>query len=304
MRRKGILLLVILALLVAGCDEDVPVGGPEEEIGDVTVDDVVAGELEQETEAGQPLLEGVEDEAVEEAVEPGDEEGDIVDEAASAAASAAPDGAPFAAARRELVEEGIVALGVEDEAVLDAMLDVPRHRFVTEQYLSQAYDNHPLPIGYGQTISQPYIVALMSEAAEIEPGDTVLEVGTGSGYQAAVLGELAEQVYSVEIIGPLAERAEATLDALGYENIEVRHADGYFGWKEQAPFDAIVVTAAPDHIPQPLVQQLAVGGHMIIPVGPVGGYQTLWRLTKISEDEVRTEDLGGVAFVPLTREEE
>ena len=288
------ILLALLALLVVACDAD----APEDELGEVTVDDVVAGELESDLEAGQALPEDA-DEAIEEAVEPAveaDDEADLIDEE--------PDAAPFAAARAELVEEGIAGLGIEDEAVLNAMLDVPRHRFVPEQYLSQAYDNHPLPIGFGQTISQPYIVALMSAAADIEPGDKVLEVGTGSGYQAAVLGELAEQVYTVEIIGPLAERAEGVLDILGYENVVVRHSDGYFGWEEQAPFDAIVVTAAPDHIPQPLVQQLEVGGHMIIPVGPVGGYQTLWRLTKVSEDEVRTEDLGGVVFVPLTREEE
>jgi len=209
---------------------------------------------------------------------------------------------PFAEEREHLIQTGIIGFGIEDPAVIQAMRNTPRHAFVPEEYLAQAYNNHPLPIGFGQTISQPYIVALMTEAAEIEAGDTVLEVGTGSGYQAAVLAEVAGHVYTVEIIGALAERAEATLEELGYDNVTVRNTDGYFGWPEHAPFDAIVVTAAPDHIPQPLVEQLKEGGRMIIPVGPVGGYQTLWQVTKVGEDEIRTVDLGGVQFVPFTRE--
>ena len=212
-------------------------------------------------------------------------------------------GDAYAAPRQRMVDQGIRGMGVSDETVLTVMGRVPRHRFVPQEWLAQAYENHPLPIGHGQTISQPFIVALMTEAAEVEAGERVLEIGTGSGYQAAVLAEIAAHVYSLEIIGALAEGAEATLAELGYENVTVRHADGYFGWEEEAPFDAIVVTAAPDHIPQPLVAQLKVGGNMIIPVGPVGGYQTLWRVTKVSEEEVRTEDLGGVRFVPFTREE-
>lgn len=210
----------------------------------------------------------------------------------------------FAEQRERMVETAIIGWGIEDEGVIEAMRTVPRHEFVPEQYLAQAYENHPLPIGHGQTISQPYIVALMTEAADIEEGDKVLEVGTGSGYQAAVLAELADQVYTIEIIAPLKERAEAALQEAGYENVSVRHGDGYFGWPEQGPFDAIVVTAAPDHIPQPLVEQLATGAHMLVPVGPVGGYQTLWRVTKQSDGDVRTEDLGGVRFVPLTREDQ
>lgn len=209
----------------------------------------------------------------------------------------------FDAQREEMVEEGVIGYGVTDDEVIAALRDVPRHAFVTEEYLSQAYENHPLPIGYGQTISQPYIVALMTEAAEVEAGDRVLEVGTGSGYQAAVLAEVADEVYTMEIIGPLAERAEEDLENLGYDNVQVYYADGYFGLPDEAPFDAILVTAAPDHIPQPLVQQLKVGGSLVIPVGPVGGYQTLWKLTKVSADEVRTESLGGVTFVPFTREQ-
>ncbi|MFW5941939.1 MAG: protein-L-isoaspartate(D-aspartate) O-methyltransferase [Chloroflexota bacterium] len=210
----------------------------------------------------------------------------------------------FGELRQRMVDQHIVGLDISDQAVLAAMEAVPRHRFVPAEFRSQAYNNHPLPIGYGQTISQPYVVALMTEAALVDGDDVVLEVGSGSGYQAAVLAEIADEVYTVEIIGALAERAEETLQALGYDNVTVRHSDGYFGWEEHAPYDAIVVTAAPDHIPQPLVEQLKVGAHMIIPVGPVGGFQTLWRVTKVSEDEVRTEDLGGVMFVPLTREEQ
>lgn len=221
-------------------------------------------------------------------------------------APASPDVADgdFAQEREQMVQQGIIGLGIESEAVIEAMRTVPRHAFVTDRYLDQAYNNHPLPIGFGQTISQPYIVALMTEAAGVEAGDTVLEVGTGSGYQAAVLAQIADHVYTVEIIGALAQRAEQTLADLGYDNVTVQHADGYFGWEEHAPYDAIVVTAAPDHIPQPLVEQLKVGAQMIVPVGPVGGYQTLWRVTKAGEEDVRTEDLGGVRFVPLTREEQ
>jgi protein-L-isoaspartate(D-aspartate) O-methyltransferase len=209
---------------------------------------------------------------------------------------------PFEARRYAMVESGVIGWGVEDEVVIQAMRTVPRHEFVPEEYLSQAYANHPLPIGFGQTISQPYIVALMTQYAEVKEGDIVLEIGTGSSYQAAVLAEIVEHVYTIEIIGALVERSEETLRRLGYDNVTVRHDDGYYGWEEHAPFDAILVTAAPDHVPQPLVQQLKVGGHLIIPVGPVGGFQTLWQVTRVSEEEVRTKNLGGVTFVPLTRE--
>lgn len=209
----------------------------------------------------------------------------------------------FEALREQMIEEGIVAMGIDDDRVIQALRSVPRHEFVPDEYISQAYVNHPLPIGYGQTISQPYIVALMTEAADVDEGERVLEIGTGSGYQAAVLAELAAQVETVEIIGPLAERAREDLSRLGYDNVDVHYADGYFGWEEDAPYDAIIVTAAPDHIPQPLIQQLKVGGRMVIPVGPVGGYQSLWLVTKISDTEVRTENLGAVRFVPFTREE-
>jgi protein-L-isoaspartate(D-aspartate) O-methyltransferase len=179
---------------------------------------------------------------------------------------------------------------------------VPRHEFVPANFIDRAYDNQPLPIGHGQTISQPYIVGLMSEALEVEAGERVLEVGTGSGYQAAVLAEMGMEVYTIEIIEPLAEEAERRLEKLGYENVIVRRADGYFGWPEQAPFDGIIVTAAPDHVPPPLKDQLAIGAVLVIPVGPVGGYQELWRITRLGEQEFQSESLGGVRFVPLTRE--
>jgi protein-L-isoaspartate(D-aspartate) O-methyltransferase len=208
----------------------------------------------------------------------------------------------YAAAREAMVQDGIVSLGITDTLVIAAMRTIPRHEFVPAEFLAQAYDNHPLPIGHGQTISQPYIVALMTQVAGVQADDRVLEIGTGSGYQAAVLATLVDHVYSVEIIGALADSARERLARLGYNNVTVRQADGYFGWAEEAPFDAILVTAAPDHIPQPLVQQLKIGGRMIIPVGPVGGYQSLWMTTRISATEVRTQDLGEVRFVPLTRE--
>lgn len=208
----------------------------------------------------------------------------------------------YAGAREAMIEDTIIARDVDNPVVLEAMRRVPRHEFVPADYLSQAYEDHPLPIGYGQTISQPYIVALMTEALELEPGDRVLEIGTGSGYQAAVLAEIVEQVLSIEIIGALADEATGRLSRLGYDNVIVRHADGYFGWEEEAPFDAIIVTAAPDHVPPPLRAQLADGGKMVIPVGPPGGYQELWLIERVG-DQFTTTSLGGVSFVPLTREE-
>ncbi len=210
---------------------------------------------------------------------------------------------PFAAARERLVQDGIIGWGIGDQAVIAAIRAVPRHEFVLPEYLDEAYQNYPLPIGYGQTISQPYIVALMSQALALGPGDRALEVGAGSGYQAAVLAALDVEVYTIEIIGALAESAGARLARLGYAGVQVRHADGYFGWPEAAPFDGIIVTAAPDHVPQPLLAQLRVGGRMVIPVGPVGGVQTLWLVTRDGEDQYRSENLGAVRFVPLTREQ-
>jgi protein-L-isoaspartate(D-aspartate) O-methyltransferase len=213
-----------------------------------------------------------------------------------------PDG--FRAARQRMVQEGIVGWGIESPEVIRAMGEVPRHQFVPDEYLNLAYENHPLPIGHGQTISQPYIVALMTQELEIEAGDKVLEIGTGSGYQAAVLAECGVEVYSLEIIAALVETAQAQLREAGYEQVQVRHADGYRGWPEYAPFDAIIVTAAPDHAPQPLLEQLEIGGILVIPIGPVGGYQELWRIERVAEDEYRSTSLGAVRFVPLTRSEE
>jgi protein-L-isoaspartate(D-aspartate) O-methyltransferase len=210
----------------------------------------------------------------------------------------------YADARAAMVEETMVARDITDPAVLDAMRTVPRHAFVPDDYDDQAYEDHPLPIGYGQTISQPYIVALMTQELGLEPGDKVLEIGTGSGYQAAVLAELGMVVYTIEIIPELAERATAALKEQGYDSVTVRAADGYFGWEEHAPFDAIVVTAAPDHLPQPLVNQLAEGGRLVIPIGPPGSYQTLWRFERDANGELVSTNLGGVAFVPFTRAEE
>ncbi len=206
----------------------------------------------------------------------------------------------FDTERERLLRE-LEAFGIQETAILDLIRRVPRHEFVPADYVDRAYDNRPLPIGYGQTISQPLIVALMTRELGVEPGDRVLEIGTGSGYQAAVLAEFGVEVYSIEIIGPLADQAAVRLERLGYP-VQLRLADGYFGWPEAAPFDAIIVTAAPDHVPQPLVQQLKVGGIMVLPIGPPGGYQELWKVTRVSEDQVETVSLGGVRFVPLTRE--
>jgi protein-L-isoaspartate(D-aspartate) O-methyltransferase len=207
----------------------------------------------------------------------------------------------FAKMRSDMVDRTIRARGVVDPEVLRAMATVPRHRFVPDHYLGQAYADHPLPIGYGQTISQPYIVALMTELLALGPQERVLEIGTGSGYQAAVLAELVQEIYSVEIIPELAEIGSQRLQALGYDNVRTKQGDGYYGWEEHAPFDAIIVTCAPDHVPQPLINQLAEGGRLVAPIGPPGGYQTLWQYVR-EEDGLRAYNIGGVRFVPLVRE--
>jgi len=200
--------------------------------------------------------------------------------------------------RRAMVESQIVARGLRNANVLEAVRKVPRHRFVPESQQRSAYADRPLPIGHGQTISQPYIVALMTDLADVKAGDAVLEVGTGSGYQAAVLAELGVKVYSIEILAPLAEQAKAALDATGYgDRVEIRTGDGYAGWPEHAPFDAIVVTAAPPVVPEPLKQQLRVGGRLVIPVGQY--YQRLLRITR-SETGFEEENVLPVRFVPMT----
>ena len=206
---------------------------------------------------------------------------------------------PYSEVRKKMVRDTMRLRDIADEKVLAVMEKVPRHEFVPEEYLNQAYEDHPLPIGYGQTISQPYIVALMTQLLKLKHGEKVLEIGTGSGYQAAVLAELTDKVYTVEIIQELAEESEEKLKRLGYANVKVKQADGYYGWEEHAPYDAIIVTCAPDHVPQPLVEQLADGGRLIIPVGPPGSYQTLWQITR-QGDEVVSKNVTGVIFVPLT----
>jgi len=203
--------------------------------------------------------------------------------------------------RYDMVAMQIAARGIKDEAVLRAMRRVPRHLFVPEGSKRSAYGDFPLSIGYGQTISQPYIVAFMTELLEPRQDDSALEVGTGSGYQAAVLGEIVKEVFTIEIIPPLGRAAESRLKELGYENISVRVADGYYGWDDHAPFDCIVVTAASDHIPPPLVQQLKKGGKMAIPVGHPFRVQDLMLVEKSEDGEIKTRNVLPVRFVPFRR---
>ncbi len=205
----------------------------------------------------------------------------------------------YRALREQMVEHQIERRGVRDRSVLRAMRTIPRHLFVPEELRLQAYGDFPLPIGHGQTISQPYIVALMSEALELGGDEKVLEIGTGSGYQAAILGELAARVFSIEIVAPLAERASLLLAEMGYGNVETRTGDGYAGWPEEAPFDAIILTAAPAEIPAPLIEQLAVGGRLLAPVG-----EEAQELVLVSRDREGLEQrsLIRVRFVPMTGE--
>lgn len=202
-----------------------------------------------------------------------------------------------------MVERDIRLRGTKDTRVLDVMKKVPRHLFVDEGLRDQAYEDHPLPIGEGQTISQPYVVALMTEALRLKPSDRVLEIGTGSGYQAAILAELVKEVYTIEIRRTLADRAEKRLKDLGYRNIKVKYGDGYFGWEDFAPFDAIIVTASANHIPPPLIKQLKDGGRLIIPLGSTIYYQILTVVTK-KKGEIFLEQMGPVAFVPMIGEAE
>ena len=210
---------------------------------------------------------------------------------------------PYIQKRMQMVQKDIQGRGVKDPKVLEAMGKIPRHLFVDESFKEKAYADHPLPIGEGQTISQPYVVALMTEALRLRPEYRVLEIGTGSGYQAAVLADIVKEVYTIEIRKPLAESASKRLQELGYKNIQVKYADGYFGWEEVAPFDAIIVTAASNHIPPPLLKQLKEGGRLIIPVGSTTFHQTLTLITK-EKGDLQVEQLGGVLFVPLIGEVE
>jgi protein-L-isoaspartate(D-aspartate) O-methyltransferase len=203
----------------------------------------------------------------------------------------------FSADRRRMVDDQLRARDIRDPRVLDAMTRVPRHLFVPENVRAGAYADHPLPIGHGQTISQPYIVGFMTEALEVRSDQKILEIGTGSGYQAAVLGELARDVYTIEIVEPLAERARTTLASLGYKNVHVRAGNGYAGWPEQAPFDRVMVTAAPEEVPPALIEQLKMGGVMAIPVGAVTQELRIMRRTASGMETLKTLP---VRFVPMT----
>ena len=207
----------------------------------------------------------------------------------------------FARARAAMVADQIASRGVKDARVLEAMRTVPRHEFVPLSVRDDAYVDSPLPIGHGQTISQPYIVALMTELARPAPGDRVLEVGTGSGYQAAVLSRLVDRVFSVELVEPLAQSAAASLRRLGYDNVVVRNGDGYLGWPDEAPFDIIMVTAAPEEVPPALVAQLARGGRLVVPVGRVRDVQDLQLIEKDAAGKTTTRSVIPVRFVPLVK---
>jgi protein-L-isoaspartate(D-aspartate) O-methyltransferase len=206
----------------------------------------------------------------------------------------------FAVERERMVKEQVAMRGVTDERVLRAMRKVPREQFVPEQIHGQSYSDGPLPIGYDQTISQPFVVAFMTEKLGLRPTDRVLEIGTGSGYQAAILAELAAKVYTIEIVEPLGKRAAQTLQRLGYKNVQVKIGDGYQGWPEHAPFDAVIVTCAPNHVPQPLIEQIKEGGRIVIPVGPAGD-QTLYLLEK-KNGRLEQRNVLPVSFVPMTGE--
>ncbi|HQK69954.1 MAG TPA: protein-L-isoaspartate(D-aspartate) O-methyltransferase [Bacteroidales bacterium] len=210
------------------------------------------------------------------------------------------DESKFAELRKEMVNKQIIANGIRNPQTIKAMLKVPRHLFVPKEYIHRAYEDTPLPIGYNQTISQPFIVAYMTELARPSKNKKVLEIGTGSGYQAAVLAEIVDTVYTIEIIPELAREAEDRLKRLGYKNIIVKTGDGYNGWKEHAPYDIIMVTAATDHIPQPLLDQLAENGRLIMPVGPQWSAQHLVLAVKKNGKIERTQ-LAMVRFVPLLR---
>lgn len=209
------------------------------------------------------------------------------------------DGSDIKKARHHMVQTTIKDRGISDPRVLAAMQAVPRHRFVPDNLLTAAYADQPLPIGEGQTISQPYVVALMTEILGLTRNQRVLEIGTGSGYQAAVLAEVVNPVYTIEIKKKLYDRASKTLKLLGYDNVNIRHSDGYFGWPEAAPFDAIMITAAIDHIPPPLLKQLKDGGRLTLPLGNPFSYQNLVLVTKKGDDLI-VKQITGVLFVPMT----
>jgi protein-L-isoaspartate(D-aspartate) O-methyltransferase len=210
---------------------------------------------------------------------------------------------PFREKREEMVSSQLVTRGISDKKVLEAFRKVPRHYFVPEEYQRYAYADQPLPIGYGQTISQPYVVAYMTEILEILPGEKVLEIGTGSGYQAAILLEMEAEVYTVEIVKPLSIRSESILNRLGYKGFHIMTGDGYLGWPEYAPFNAILVTCSPTEVPPALVSQLAEGGKMIIPVGQEGYVQHLFLLEKVN-GKIKEKKVMAVRFVPMVNEKD
>ena len=222
--------------------------------------------------------------------------------AAGGCGQKAPPPSEFAAQRQQMVQRQLVTRGIKDQRVLAAMAKVPREEFVTTESRAASYEDGPLPIGYAQTISQPYMVAFMTEQLRLKPSDRVLEVGTGSGYQAAILADLVSEVYSIEIIEPLAKNAETTLQRLGYKNVHLKIGDGYKGWPEMAPFDAIIVTCAPDKLPQPLVDQLKDDGRMVIPVGDRFAQQ-LYLLEK-KNGQLKQSATLPVRFVPMASEGE
>jgi len=209
----------------------------------------------------------------------------------------------FTNARKMMVKHDLAGRDITDKRVLDVMGRIPRHAFVSKDLEKKAYADHPLPIGEGQTISQPYVVALMTQSLKLRGDERVLEIGTGSGYQAAVLAEIVKEVYTIEIRERLTQKAEKTLNSLGYKNIKVKTGDGYFGWKEYAPFDAIIVTCAANHIPPPLLDQLKDGGRLIIPLGSTAYYQTLTLIKKL-KGKLNVEHISDVRFVPMTGEAE
>ncbi|RPJ11294.1 MAG: protein-L-isoaspartate(D-aspartate) O-methyltransferase [Deltaproteobacteria bacterium] len=208
---------------------------------------------------------------------------------------------PYAEKRHRMVEKDLKARGIKDLKVLEVMGKIPRHLFVDKSLRDSAYADHPLPIGEGQTISQPYVVALMTEALRLKPSDRVLEIGTGSGYQAAVLAEIIKEVFTIEIRKSLAETAAERLKGLGYSNVKVKFGDGYYGWEEYAPFDAIIITASANHISPSLIKQLKEGGRLILPLGSTLFHQTLTLVTK-EKGELLIEQMGAVAFVPMIGE--
>lgn len=209
-------------------------------------------------------------------------------------------GEDYTRLRQKMVASDIKDRGIKAPSVLKAMGKIPRHLFVSDEYKKHAYGDFPLPIGEGQTISQPYVVALMTEAIKLRSTDKVLEIGTGSGYQSAVLAEIAKEVYTIEIRNALAKSAEKLLRRLGYKNITGKVGDGYYGWEEKGPFDAIVITASANHIPPPLIKQLKPGGRLIIPLGPTTFSQTLTLATKKGDGKIQVTLFGGVRFVPMT----